>query len=135
MSRQAFRRILLAAGIAIALLGVYASSQTSEEVKWDSIVSIAITAVGVYLAVVGLVLVLGTGEAEPPAERERQVLPDVSVTMIYGGFVGIIALVAGLVAGHYIGRNEGFITFIFAFIVANLIFGLPLALANSGSNR
>ena len=135
MSRQAVQRLLLAAGIVIAALGVYASSQTSEEVRWDSIVSIAITAVGVYLTVVGLVLVLGTGEPEPPAERERHVLPEGSVAMIYGGFVGTIALVAGLVAGHYIGRNEGFITFIFAFIVANLIFGLPLAIANAGSNR
>ncbi len=87
------------------------------------------------MAVVGFVLVLGTGEPEPPAERERRVLPEVSVTLLYGGFVGGIALVAGLVAGHYQGRNEGFITFIFAFIVANLIFGLPLALATSGSNR
>ena len=135
MSRQAFQRILLATGIVIALLGVYAASQTSTEVKWDSIVAIAITAVGVYMTVMGLILVLGSGYPESEAEREEKVLPDVSVTLLYGGFVGMIALIAGLVAGHYLGRNEGVMTFIFAFVAANLIFGLPLALATSGSNR
>lgn len=134
MGRQAFQRILFAAGIATALLGLYAAANTSTELRWDSIVSIAIIAAGVYMTVVGVVLMLGTGEPaiETEAEEGRR-LPDVAIPLVYGGFVGLIALVAGLVAGHYLGRNQGFITFIFAFVVANLIFGLPLALAGAAS--
>lgn len=133
MTRGAFQSLLLAAGITTALIGLYIASRTSPEFRWDSAVSILIIAAGAYMAVVGLVMVLGFGERAEDAHRP--ILPEASITLVYGAFVGLISLVAGLVAGHYLGRNAGFLTFIFAFIVANLLFGLPLALARAGSNR
>lgn len=136
MDTKPFRRILFAAGIVVACLGLYAGSQTSTEIRWDSIVSMIIIGVGVLMAMIGLLGVIGQGEppeaAEPP---ERQVLPARMIPLVFGAFVGVIALVAGLVVGYYAGRNEGFLTFIFAFIVANLVFGLGLALGRTPSYR
>ena len=135
MTRAALKRLLFFGGIAVALLGVYAASRTAEGWKWDSYVAIAIIAVGAYMATVGLVMLVGFGQtAGEIADDYRIVLPDISLPLLYGGFIGLISLVAGLVAGHYQGRNAGFLTFIFAFVVANLLFGLPLALARSGAN-
>lgn len=134
MSRAAFQRILFVIGLTIAAFGVYLASRTSTGFKWDSIVAIAIIAVGVYAVIVGMLLMLQTA-LTPEEEQQRMVLPEVSIPLLYGGFIGVIAVGAGLVAGHYIGRTEGVMTFIFAFVVANLLFGLPLALARSGSAR
>ena len=133
MSRAAFQRLLFATGVAVALMGVFFATQTSHEFRWNSIVAIAIITVGMYMAIVGLLLLLNA-PTEPEAQ-DRMVLPEVSIPLLYGGFIGVVSLVSGLVAGYYLGRNEGFITFIFAFIVANLLFGIPLVLARAGASR
>lgn len=137
MDSQPFRRILFAAGIVVTGLGLYAGSQTSTEIKWDSIVSMVIIGIGVLLSVIGLIGVLIQDEAPAGAAvpAQRNVLPSRMIPLVFGGFVGVVALVAGLVVGYYAGRNEGFITFIFAFIVANIVFGLGLALGRAPSYR
>lgn len=128
------QRLLFIVGVGIAVLGVYFASRSSHELEWDSIVSIAIIAVGSLIAILGLIQLLDTNIHEPlPASRT--VLPRSLIPMIFGGFVGAIAVVTGLVVGHYQGRNEGLITFIFAFILANILFGLGLALGRAPSYR
>jgi hypothetical protein len=137
MNLRAFHRILVVAGIGTALLGMYIGSQTSIEFNWESVVAIAVIAAGAYMTLVGAAMIVGFGNdpAVEAAEEEQKLLPDVSVPLLYGGFVGAIAVAAGVIVGHFEGRNAGFITFIFAFIVANLIFGIPLALARSAAAR
>lgn len=130
MTSLPFYRLLFAGGILVALLGVYGVTQTSPDIRWDSIVFTVIIGVGVMMALIGLVQVLGSGEPEPEEiRRKRSVLPANMLPVIFGGFLGSIALIAGLAVGHYEGRNAGFITFIFAFIVTNAIFGIGLAAA------
>jgi hypothetical protein len=63
------------------------------------------------------------------------VLPATVIPLVYGGFVLGISLVAGLVVGHYSGRNEGWMTFILAFVLANGVFGLGLWLGRQPSYR
>ncbi len=133
MTRSAFLRILFVAGIGTALLGLYLGSNTSPDWRWDSIVSIVVIAAGAYMTIVALVYLMGMRTA--PDSDDRMMLPQASMSLVYGGFVLAISLVSALVVGHYAGRNEAFITFIFAFIIANLLFGLPLALTRTGSAR
>jgi hypothetical protein len=137
MDSQPFRRILFAVGIVVTCLGLYAGSQTSTEFRWDSYVSMVIIGVGVLIAVIGLIGVLVQDEAPADAvvATRRHVLPSRLIPLVFGGFIGVVALVSGLVVGHYAGRNEGFITFIFAFILANIVFGLGLALGRAPSYR
>ena len=143
MTRQAFERVLFLVGVTTALIGVYFASQTSTSVDWGNIdaeaiwaiVAMVVIAAGSFMAIVGLVLLVGSGEERESFHEGQLVLPGSVVPLIYVGFIVIIALVSGLVAGYYLGRNEGVITAITAFILANIIFGLPLALARAGSSR
>src|SRR6266508_1656347 len=109
MTSRPFYRLLLTGGIAVTLLGLYAGAQTSNEFRWDSLAAIIIIGVGVLMAIIGLFNVLGSGRpAREEESRRESVLPANMIPLVYGGFVGLIALVAGLVVGHYAGRNEGF---------------------------
>jgi len=136
MFNRPLQKIMFVGGVGLALVGLYAASQTSEDFRWDSIVTILMMAAGIFAASIGFVSLLQADEEEArTAAAERYVLPGNLVPLVFGGFVGAIAVVAGLVVGHYIGRNEGFITFIFAFVLANLVFGLGLALGRAPSYR
>lgn len=133
MNLRALLRILFPAGIGTAIVGLYIGANTSDTWNLGSYLSIAVIAIGAYITIVALVFLLTPHE--DAVEEERSRLPDVSLPLVYGGFIGAISIGAGLIAGHYLGRNDGFITFIFAFILANLIFGLPLAIARSAVPR
>ena len=137
LSNRPFQRILFFTGVVTALIGLYAASQTSHAFRWDSLATIVIMAVGIFMAIVGFVSLIHVEEApeERAAAGERSVLPAGLVPIVYGGFVTGIALVAGLVAGHYAGRNAGFMTFILAFVLANAVFGLGLWLGRQPSYR
>lgn len=136
MTSLPFFRLLFVGGILIAALGFYGVTQTSPDIRWDSIVCTVVIGVGALMALVGLFHVLGTGEPEPEeVARKRSVLPANMLPIIFGGFLGSIALIAGLAVGHYEGRNAGFITFIAAFLVTNGIFGIGLAAASRPSVR
>lgn len=136
MTSQPFYRLLFAGGILVALLGVYGVTRTSPEIRWNSIAFTVVIGIGVMMALIGLVQVLGSGEPEPEElARRRSVLPASMLPIVFGGFLGAIALIAGLAVGHYEGRNAGFITFIAAFLIANGIFGIGLAAAAKPSVR
>jgi hypothetical protein len=129
MESRPFNRLLVAGGIVTAAIGVYAASQSSREIRWDSVASMVIIGVGALMAIVGLGNLLQPETPAPEEEPRREVLPVSMLPLVYGAFIVGLSLIAGLVAGHFLGRNAGFLTFIFAFIVTNLLFGLPLAIA------
>jgi|GEM_PF-3528443 multisubunit Na+/H+ antiporter MnhC subunit len=129
MESRPFNRLLVAGGIVTAAIGVYAASQSSREIRWDSVASMVIIGVGALMAIIGLGNLLQPETPAPEEELRREVLPVSMLPLVYGAFIVGLSLIAGLVAGHFLGRNAGFLTFIFAFIVTNLLFGLPLAIA------
>jgi hypothetical protein len=136
MNNRPMQRILFVAGVGAALVGLYLASQSNHELEWDGIVTIAVMAAGIFLASITAVSLLA---AEEGTDREvvgpRSVMPSPAIPLVYGGFVGGIAVVAGLVVGHYNGRNEGLMTFILAFVLANAVFGLGLWLGRQPSYR
>lgn len=129
MESRPFNRLLVAGGIVTAAIGVYAASQSSREIRWDSVASMVIIGVGALMAMIGLGNLLQPEAPAAEEETRREVLPVSMLPLVYGAFIVGLSLIAGLVAGHFLGRNAGFLTFIFAFIVTNLLFGLPLAIA------
>ncbi|MER3419430.1 MAG: hypothetical protein C4290_02415 [Chloroflexota bacterium] len=130
MESRPFYRLLVVGGIVTAVVGVYAASRSSHEIRWDSVASMVIIGVGALMTIIGLGNLLQPEAPAPPEEEvRRQVLPANLLPLVYGAFIVGLSLIAGLVAGHFLGRNAGFLTFIFAFIVTNLLFGLPLAIA------
>ncbi len=133
MNVRALVRIIFVAGISVAILGLYFGAHTSDKWTWKSAISILVIAAGCYMTIVSVIYLLAPSETV--VEEERTPVPDVTLPLIYGGFIGAISLGAGIVAGAYIGRNAGFITFIFAFIVTNLLFGIPLAIVRSNTPR
>lgn len=135
MDSKPLLRILFAAGIVIAALGMFAASKTpSAELRWDSFASIGIIAVGVFVAFIGIMGVLDpTPAPTEEAQRSRTAVPVRYFPVVFGGFIAAVAVVAALVVGHFIGRNEGYITFIFVFVLANIAFGLGLALVKAPS--
>jgi hypothetical protein len=136
MNNLPLRRLMFASGVAIAALGMYAGSRTSTKIEWNSYVSMVIIGVGAFVALVGLMGWLGEGESPGrPKPVDEVVLPARMIPLVFGGFITLIALVAGLAVGHWAGRNQGFLTFIFAFVVANLVFGLGLALGRAPTYR
>jgi hypothetical protein len=136
MNNRPMQRILFVAGVGAALVGLFLASKTDEGLTWDALVTIAIMAVGIFIASVTVVPLL---TADETVEREvvgpKSVLPAPVIPLVYGGFVLGISLVAGLVVGHYSGRNEGWMTFILAFLLANGVFGLGLWLGRQPSYR
>lgn len=129
MESRPFNRLLVAGGIVTAAIGVYVASQSSREIRWDSVASMVIIGVGALMAMIGLGNLLQPEAPAAEEETRREVLPVSMLPLVYGAFIVGLSLIAGLVAGHFLGRNAGFLTFIFAFIVTNLLFGLPLAIA------
>ena len=132
MSRRAGERLLFVTGVAVAVLGLFFASQVATSFAWDSVVAIAVIAVGLFLAMIGLMALLTTPRAV--AESERAMLPKMSFELMYGGFIVGISVAAALVVGYYQGRNAGLMTFVFAFIVVNALFGLPIMLARSSQD-
>jgi hypothetical protein len=136
MNNRPMQRILFLAGVGTALVGLYLASQTHHDLRWDGIATIALMAAGIFLASITLIPLL---TVEQEADREvagpRSVMPPTVIPLVYGGFVVGIAVVAGLVVGHYSGRNAGLMTFIFAFVLANAVFGLGLWLGRQPSYR
>lgn len=136
MNNRPMQRILFVAGVGAALVGLFLASKTAEEITWDGLVTIAIMAAGIFTASITAVSLLSV---EDIREREvvgpRSVLPASVIPLVYGGFVIGISLVAGLVVGNYSGRNEGWMTFILAFVLANAVFGLGLWLGRQPTYR
>jgi hypothetical protein len=137
MTNRPLQRISVAGGIAAALFGLYLASQTAHEFGWDAAVAIAIMVVGAFFAIIGLVSLIDADDTpeEIATARERSVLPSSLVPIVFGCFVVGVSVVAALVVGHYAGRNEGLMTFILAFVLANLVFGLGLWLGRQPSYR
>ncbi|MFN8556671.1 MAG: hypothetical protein U0531_04750 [Dehalococcoidia bacterium] len=85
------------------------------------------------MAIVGAVALLGSGEPDPDAEK--MILPDRRRWHCSGGFIAVISIVPAMVVAHYADATKGILTFILAFVVANAVFGLPLALARAAAGR
>ncbi len=136
MNSRPFQRILFFGGILIAVIGVYFASQSSSNFDWTSVVAIVITGVGAFAAIVGLFSIITVRrDVAPEQELEESVLPAQMIPFVYGGFLTAIGVIAGLTVAHWAGRNAGLMTFIFAFVIANLVFGVGLALGRTPSYR
>jgi hypothetical protein len=136
MNNRPMQRVIFVAGVGAALVGLFLASKTSEGLTWDALVTIALMAAGIFMASITVVPLLSADEtSDRDVVGARSVLPATVIPLVYGGFVLGISLVAGLVVGHYSGRNEGWMTFILAFVLANGVFGLGLWLGRQPSYR
>ena len=69
MESRPFYRLLVVGGIVTAVVGVYAASRSSHEIRWDSVASMVIIGVGALMTIIGLGNLLQPEAPAPPEEE------------------------------------------------------------------